>query len=819
MRPLRLLLDGFGCYRQPAEADFTDVEFFALVGPTGSGKSTLIDGLCFALYGTVPRWGKENAIADALAPAANACRVGLVFELAGKRYAAVRALSRDKQGRVHTKEARLELLDPAIDPGAPIADLLAASTGKLAEGPDQVTAGVEDLLGLSYQHFTQSVLLPQGRFSRFLQAKPTERQKLLVELLAFGVYEKVGQRARERARLAAERARHAQRERDELTAASAEAEAAAATRVENLTALAATVETTLATLGQLTQDAEQAAHQAWQGREEARLLAAVCTPAEVLGLAERISVADNLESARRCEAGQAAQRATEEAAARERLPDQAGMDRLRSAYALRRELAAELEQQEQDLALAQAAEAEAAAGLSSAEDVLAGARAAVEEAGRAHAAVLLAGSLVAGEDCPVCLQPVVSLPHHDEPPGLAALRASAEAAAKAHKRAGTEQAAAARTAAGALATVKSTTERLERGAAFLDGAPAEPEVTAALVAIAEADASARQARKEAEARRAELAKAEKARGALAAEEKQAWSRLRAARDSVVALGAPAVEHTDLAQAWATLTSWAAGQHEDRAGRQPGLDENATALRERAAGAVAGLTGLLAEHGVLEHGVTDVADPARAAAAVATHRERAVSELTSVRQALARAAKLDEQIRACHEEEQVSGLLGQMLQARRFEGWLCSEALDSLVAEASVTLMDLSGGQYQLDRDERNELVVIDFEDAGARRPVHTLSGGETFQASLALALALSRQVVGLSAGMRDLNSMFLDEGFGTLDSDTLETVAITLERLAADSDRMVGIITHVPALAERVPVRFVVSRTGAGSALHKERVS
>jgi exonuclease SbcC len=102
--------------------------------------------------------------------------------------------------------------------------------------------------------------------------------------------------------------------------------------------------------------------------------------------------------------------------------------------------------------------------------------------------------------------------------------------------------------------------------------------------------------------------------------------------------------------------------------------------------------------------------------------------------------------------------------------------------------------------------------------VHTLSGGETFQASLALALALSRQVVGLSAGMRDLNSMFLDEGFGTLDEDTLETVATTLERLASDSDRMVGIITHVAALAERVPVRFIVSRSGASSVLRKERV-
>jgi exonuclease SbcC len=134
-------------------------------------------------------------------------------------------------------------------------------------------------------------------------------------------------------------------------------------------------------------------------------------------------------------------------------------------------------------------------------------------------------------------------------------------------------------------------------------------------------------------------------------------------------------------------------------------------------------------------------------------------------------------------------------------------------------MELSGGQYELDQDERtHDLVVIDYEDAGTRRPVHTLSGGETFQASLALALALSRQVIGLSAGRRELNSMFLDEGFGTLDSDTLETVASTLERLAADSDRMVGVITHVTELAERVPVRYLVNRTGATSTIVREHV-
>ena len=208
---------------------------------------------------------------------------------------------------------------------------------------------------------------------------------------------------------------------------------------------------------------------------------------------------------------------------------------------------------------------------------------------------------------------------------------------------------------------------------------------------------------------------------------------------------------------------------------------------------------------------------QAAVAVGRQLVRAEESLKQLREDRKRAARLDRQIAAHREEQQVASGLGTLLRATSFERWLCGEALDSLVEEASATLMELSGGQYQLDRDDRNDLFVIDFEDAGARRPVHTLSGGETFQASLALALALSTQVVGLSAGRRDLNSMFLDEGFGTLDADTLETVATTLERLAADSDRMVGIVTHVAALAERVPVRFVVSRAGSSSALSKER--
>ena len=103
-----------------------------------------------------------------------------------------------------------------------------------------------------------------------------------------------------------------------------------------------------------------------------------------------------------------------------------------------------------------------------------------------------------------------------------------------------------------------------------------------------------------------------------------------------------------------------------------------------------------------------------------------------------------------------------------------------------------------------------------QRSVRTLSGGETFQASLALALALSSQISALAtAGAARLDSIFLDEGFGTLDGETLEVVATTLETLAQGS-RMVGVVTHVTALAERVPVRYRVTRNARTSTVARE---
>ena len=811
MRPLRLLLDGFGSYREPADIDLHDVDFFALVGPTGSGKSTVIDGLCFALYGTVPRWGKENVIAQALAPAANACRVCLVFEAAGQRYGVVRALTRDKKGVVHTKEARLERLDPEIPASAPLADLLAASIAPLAEGPDQVKAQVQGILGLTYEHFTQSVLLPQGKFSEFLHAKAADRQGLLVELLAFGVYEMVGQQARRRAELARERLGVAESARGALADASEEAERFAAQRVRTLAALARAAEEKLAVVRELGAEAEVAVRHAQAVAAEACLLAEVRAPAELAGLASRISAADKLVADRTAERDRADRAEGQAQRARDALGDKASAERLREAYENRRSLAAAVARLEGELA-GRLTEAEGRrAELEAAELKLEGARDQIAAAERSHAAVALAQDLRVGADCPVCLQPVTALPHHEVPADLLEAAAAADWASQAVRQERTANEKAAEAAAVARRDVEEAVRQLADTSAALEGAPPEAEVAESVDAITEVDQTLARAQQAARTARQAIMAAEKQRAELTKDERRAWAGLAAARDSVVQLGAPATTDTDLAAAWDRLTMWARAEHDQRRASQPDLDAAAASARQALSDALDTLTALLTEHEIA--GVTD---PARCEAAIAKHAERASNQLDSIRADRRKAARLDEEIRAHREDEQVASMLGRLLRATSFERWLCGEALDSLMAEASQTLMELSGGQYQLDRDDRNELWVIDYADAAARRPVHTLSGGETFQASLALALALSRQVIGLSGGMRDLNSMFLDEGFGSLDEDTLETVGTTLERLSADSDRMIGIITHVPALAERVPVRFVVSRAGTTSTVRRE---
>ncbi|HUB40514.1 MAG TPA: SMC family ATPase, partial [Streptosporangiaceae bacterium] len=540
MRPLRLVLDGFGTYRNQTEIDFTDVEFFALVGPTGSGKSTVIDALCFALYGTVPRWDNEREVRNALAPSANACTVSLIFELAGERYVAVRSLQRGARGQVTTKAARLERLDPAIPSDAPLVEILQASVEQLAEGPDQVKTRAQELLGLSYEHFTQSVLLPQGGFSEFLRATPANRQRLLVELLAFVVYKEIGQRARERADTAKNRCDLAQQARDELRDATAEAESATAARVADLTALADKVESSLATLTELHKQSEDATQLVKAEGTAAAQLAAVRTPAEVPGLAQQIAAADTLVASSRGRRDQTASAAAEADAARSALPDKASTQRQLEMHALRRDLIAEADTQAKVLADSQQNETTLAARLHAADLAVADAQSTVDAARRAHAAAGLAETLHLGDDCPVCQQRVQTLPAHVAPADVSAAQAALATATTTQRTARAAHQEAAKAVASAQSALDGTRSRLDKAAEVMAAALPEAELTAQLAAIAAADDAAARTRAAALACQTELAAAEKSREALQADEQRAWAALATARDKLVALGAPAV---------------------------------------------------------------------------------------------------------------------------------------------------------------------------------------------------------------------------------------------------------------------------------------
>ncbi|MDI5944115.1 AAA family ATPase, partial [Micromonospora sp. DH15] len=137
----------------------TDADFFALVGPTGSGKSTVLDAICFALYGTVPRWGGTRGLGNALAPSATEARVRLVFESAGDRYVATRVVRRDGRGNVKTANAGLQLMPPGFDVTKLDTGLSPEDLGEVVAGtPAEMDRAVLEAVGLPYDQFTSCVV-------------------------------------------------------------------------------------------------------------------------------------------------------------------------------------------------------------------------------------------------------------------------------------------------------------------------------------------------------------------------------------------------------------------------------------------------------------------------------------------------------------------------------------------------------------------------------------------------------------------------------------------------------------------------------------
>lgn len=179
MRPINLRIEGFTSFRDRAELDFSSLDLFAIVGSTGSGKTSLIDAMIYALYGQTPRTKSASELISLGCP-----RLSVLFEFESgkKRYRVSRVL---KRGAAVT--VRLEGLDN---------DAWMAFDGRVREIDERICR----IVGLDYDGFTKAVVLPQGQFDKFLRGSTNDRREVLKSLLNVRVYDRMKQAANTRAK-------------------------------------------------------------------------------------------------------------------------------------------------------------------------------------------------------------------------------------------------------------------------------------------------------------------------------------------------------------------------------------------------------------------------------------------------------------------------------------------------------------------------------------------------------------------------------------------------------------------------------------------
>ena len=923
MRPLRLELEGFTSFRERTEVNFEDTDLFVFTGATGSGKSSLIDAMIFALYGSVPRYDNKNLIAPVISQGKVRARVRLDFETRGRVYTAVRVVQRTRTGAT-TREARLE--------------------ERTNDGPARTLAGTEadlsasvetDVIGLGLDHFTKCVVLPQGAFAAFLRAKPGDRKQLLERLLGLGLYEKLRQAAHLRWR--EEEGREGQmksRLESALAHATPEAVREAEAWVAVLDELGKHIDDVSTDLSRLATEIQTASDEWTKAARRLELLAEVRVPEGVAELATRHAeaeeelrrtsdardaAADRLRAARAArdelperaeiekfvekrrdlarleerignsraalaeEADSSAQATRDERTIREahedakasleRLPPWAELESVRHARRQLRELDWEVERLRGELNRAVEAEDTAERGVTDADLEFEAATQLLEALQVAHSAADMAYHLEEGKPCPVCLQNVLRLPDHDAPADLDAARARKGAAEDASRRARTDRdrKVSARIALGATLehkeqsaesireqlsgkpsdddiddlleergeaeeSVRGLERRVEEAArrraecearlnaasatldqqkqfaaglrADLEDAPTPEEVSDKLERIRGAERLVQREQREEESARRAHQEAEEAFRGWAERLTNAWSVFHSARDRVAEMGPPSAADDNLSQSWLILSQWADEVYAETEALLARLDAQVTHasgerrrldhdLRERCR--VDGLS------------LEEEDDPATKCA---TAKGAADEKLSHLRRDAAEREQVERTAREAHERAVVAKDLSGHLNARNFGAWLQNQILGWLVQGATDRLRELSSGQYSLDLSSKNEFLVIDHRNADEPRLAKTLSGGETFLASLALALSLAEQVASLAAhGSAKLEALFLDEGFGTLDSDTLDVVAATIEQLG--TERMVGIVTHVSELADRIPVQYRVKKVGNTSSVER----
>ena len=349
----------------------------------------MLDAICFALYGIVPRYDDDRLVAPSITQGSNEARVSLTFELDGSEYVATRVVRRTKTGGATTKEARLEC----------DGDVLAGD----AKG---MNGAVAELIGLPFNHFTRCVILPQGEFAEFLHDKPSDRQDLLVKLLDLGIYERMRRRA---AALADEKQNVValdERMIAQYADCTPEALAEATTELDTVREFRKQLGDAEPRAAELQAMVEGAVAAAQRAGRVVSLLREVRVPQPVRSLqAERDrAVAAQREAAAAQET--AAGALVEAEAAASALPDPAEIKAALDAHGDLGDALRKLEENDAKVAALSPELSEAAAALAEAERTREEHEAALHD----HVPSELIARLVVGEPCPVCAQVVTKKP-------------------------------------------------------------------------------------------------------------------------------------------------------------------------------------------------------------------------------------------------------------------------------------------------------------------------------------------------------------------------------------------------------------------------
>ncbi len=756
MRPLTLTLKGFGIFSEPTVVDFTDAELFALTGPTGSGKTTILDGICFALYGAVPRHG-EGAVAPIVNQQANEATVGLTFSVHDQTYQVARRVRKSEKGKgASTGEASLER-DGTV----------------LAVGATNVTVNIEKLLGLDFSQFTTCVMVPQGEFARFLHEQPRHRQSLLSAILDLGLYDVVASLASGRAKEADGRlAVHASRLAELARITDVDLESLK-TRRKELETLATRLATAFTRVEELRVRHARAISVEEEAMAAHNHLTGLTPPTGWTKLSAEAAALAAQEAAARVEFEQATARHADLATVA--WPARSQVERFIKA---RKELAVVIEQK-----------SEFEAALTEQTTIAAHARDDFEAEVAADRAAHLRLGLKVGDSCPVCGEKIKKL----------APSAKAGAHAKQIEKA-RKLAEAASKALGALQG--KVAEAITRQGALeseLEGVAMAPELSEQLQAIVAHEEALDSLRSRLAAAQAHSEHLRKERAQLDIKTLKLRTELGERVSKLGSLDPPLLDLGQPTAAWEVLLAWRDQKLPEVAQRVQDAKTEVSEAGARVDAAVAEIVEDLTEVGLPK----DIGPARETIAAALAELGRDIKSVEEAREETERVAAERDMAMT---QRDVAKKLASELAANKFKKWIFDEVFAALVAGANLRLTALTSGQYELTVTN-NDFEVIDRFAADHRRGVKSLSGGETFLVSLAMAVALADEVAAAAGHRVALDSLFLDEGFGTLDNESLEVVGRVIADLG-EGGKMVGIVTHVEELAAQMPVRYEVRRVG-----------